>query len=80
MKNSSFLREIIPLVELYYDVNEETDWIRQTVAEEDIDHVRLMRTVYLISKIASFHASKLCKIGVDFRNLWKRIEKEIAMT
>lgn len=77
-KNIGFLNDIIPLVELY-DVEEEDDWVRKTVAEEDIDHVRLVRTVYLVSKIASLHAGKLCSIGVHFKDLWKRIEKEGAL-
>lgn len=77
-KNMAFLTDIIPLVELY-NVEEVSDWLKESVSEEDLNNVRLIRTVYLISKIASLHAGKLCKIGVEFRDLWKRIDKEGAL-
>ncbi len=71
---TTFLRDIIPLFELY-DVEEEADWVKDAVGEEDERNVRLIRTVYLVSKIAEFHAGRLCSINVRFKNLWKRMEK-----
>lgn len=68
------LRDIIPLFELY-DVDEEDDWVRDKVGTDNLQNVRLIRTVYLLSKIAENHAAPLCNIKVNFRNLYKRMEK-----
>ncbi len=74
---TNFLRDIIPLFELY-DVEDEDDWLEEAVGgdEENVRTVRLIRTVYLVSRIAEFHAGKLCTINVNFRNLWKKMEKQ----
>lgn len=71
-----FLKDVIPLVELY-DVEEDDDWVEKEVGGdiENVRNIRLIRTVYLMSKIAEFHAGKLCMINIEFKNLWKRIEK-----
>jgi len=71
----SFLRDIIPLFELY-DVDEEDDWVREAVGQSDERNVRLIRTVYLISRIAEFHAGILCSIKMNFKDLYKRMEKQ----
>lgn len=71
----AFLRDIIPLFELY-DVEDEDDWVKDAVGEEDERNVRLVRTVYLMSKIAEFHAGKLCSLKIGFKDLWQRMEKE----
>lgn len=71
---TSFLREIIPLFELY-DVEDETDWVKDEVGEENERNVRLIRTVYLMSRIAEFHTDRLCTLKIKFRDLWRRMEK-----
>lgn len=71
---TSFLRDIIPLFELY-DVDEENDWVKEAVGEEDERNIRLIRTVYLVSRIAEFHAGKLCFIKMNFKNLYLKMEK-----
>ncbi len=70
-----FLKDVIPLVELY-NVDEDDDWVEKAVGGdiENVRNVRLIRTVYLMSKLAEFHAGKLCMINIEFKNLWKRIE------
>jgi hypothetical protein len=72
----AFLRDVIPLFELY-DVEDEDDWVEKEVGgdEENVRNVRLIRTVYLVSRIAEFHAGKLCGMNIHFKNLWKRMEK-----
>lgn len=72
-KLKEFFRDVTPLLDLY-NVEEENDWVKEAVGEENERNVRLIRTVYLVSKIAEFHAGKLCSINVEFRNLWKRLE------
>jgi len=73
-KCTNFLRDIIPLFELY-DVDEEDDWVRKKVGDEDMLNVRLIRTVYLMSIIAENHGPVLVGIRSKFRNMWQRMEK-----
>src|SRR5215475_13166437 len=74
-KMHDFIRDIMPLFELY-DVDEEDDWVRDKVGEENLRNVRLIRTVYLVSRIAEFHAGTLCSIKMNFKNLYLRMERE----
>ncbi len=74
----AFLRDILPVFKLY-DVDEENDWVRNAVGEEDERNVRLIRTVYLISRIAEFHAGKLVGVKVNFKNIYQKMEKQAAV-
>lgn len=69
----AFLRDIIPLFELY-DVEDEEDWVKDAVGEENERNVRLIRTVYLISRIAEFHAGALVNFKVRFPNIYQKME------
>lgn len=71
-----FLQKLSPLLELY-DVYDEDDWIMLKVGEENTDNVRLIQTVYLISKLAESYSSVFCKIKITYPKLWKRMEKHI---
>jgi hypothetical protein len=71
----NFLRDIIPLFELY-DVEEEDDWVKNEVGEDNERNVRLIRTVYLISKISMQYSGKLSLLKMRFRDLWSRMEIE----
>ncbi len=73
---TSFLRDIIPLFELY-NINEEDDWVREAVGQEDEINIRLIRTLYLISKIADNHSGRLCAIKIKHPKLWKKMEETI---
>lgn len=68
------MRDIIPLFELY-DVEDEDDWVENAVGKENERNVRLVRTVYLVSRIAEFHAGKLCNLKIKFPNLHNKMEK-----
>lgn len=72
----AFLRDIIPLFKLY-DVDEEDDWVEKEVGgdDENVRTIRMIRTVYLVSRICAFHAGKLCTVNMHFKDLWKRMEK-----
>ena len=70
----AFLRDIIPLFELY-DVEEESDWVTEAVGSENERNVRLIRTVYLISRIAEFHAGKLASVKINFKEIYKKMER-----
>jgi|SRR5690242_21554756 len=73
-KLKDFFRDASPLIDLY-NVAEDNDWVKEAVGEDDQRNVRLIRTVYLVSRIAEFHAGRLCSVNVQFKNLWKRLEK-----
>lgn len=70
----SFLRETIALFELF-DIEDEDDWVKEVVGEENSREVRMIRAVYLISRIAEFHSAKLCKLNIHFKGLWRKMEK-----
>lgn len=73
---TSFLRDIIPLFELY-NVSEDSDWVLDAVGLENEINIRLLRTVYLISKIADNHSGRLCSIKIKHPKLWKKMEETI---
>lgn len=77
-KMIKFLKDIIPLFELY-DVEDEDDWVKDAVGEEDERNVRLIRTVYLMSKIAENHSGSLAMIRSRFPNIWLKMEKQKVM-
>lgn len=68
-----FLIDSIPIIELYEGIGEK-EWLKEEVGEEDELNVRLIRTVYLISRLADFHAGRLCTIKAKFPSLWKKLE------
>lgn len=70
-----FLKDIIPLFELY-DVEDEDDWVKDAVGEEDTQNVRLIRTVYLMSRIAENHSGALATVRSKFPDMWRKIEKK----
>lgn len=77
---TAFLRDALPLLELY-DVEKEDDWVKKEVGGDELHvlTVRLIRTVYLVSRIAEAHAGKLANIKINFGNLWSRMEKEVDL-
>lgn len=72
----SFLRDLQPIFELYDVENDEEDWVRLNTADGECDQIRLIRTVYLVSRLADFHAGKLATIKVLHKDLWLKMEKE----
>lgn len=71
----SFLNDIMPLFELY-DVEDDNDWVEEEVGKEATNNVRVIRTFYLMSKIADNHAGMLVRIKTKYKGLWERMEKE----
>ena len=70
----NFLRECICLFELY-DVEDENDWVEKAVGKENEMNVRMIRTVYLLSRISDFFSGKMCKTNGTHPKLWQRLEK-----
>jgi hypothetical protein len=69
-----FLGDIYAFFELY-DVDEHDDWVEKRVGKEDTQNVRLVRTVYLLSKFCSHHSGRIATTNVRFKDLWKKLEK-----
>lgn len=72
----AFLRDILPIVELY-NVEENDDWVAKEVSgdKQNVNTVRLVRSVFLISRLCEIHAGKMCMMSVQFKNLWSRLQK-----
>ena len=71
----SFLTEILDIAELY-NVEDGDDWVEDKVGVDNASNVRLVRTVYCISRLAEFHIGKLLKMKVDFPHIWERIKQQ----
>lgn len=71
---TEFFDDVLPLVDLY-NIDESEDWLNDVVNSEDVLNVRLIRTVYLISKFSEKHAASLCYLKATFKDLFKRMEK-----
>lgn len=72
----AFVQDMYPLFDLY-NVDKDDDWAEKIVGKEDMHNVRLIRTVYLMSKIAELHAGKLAMLSCKYPKLWKRLEKMV---
>ena len=70
-----FFKLVEPLIELY-DISEKEDWVEDEVGEEDVRNIRLIRTVYLISRISERFAGRFVGLNIKFKNFWKRLEKQ----
>lgn len=66
-----------PLFELY-DCDEEDDWVLQQVGEENYMNVRLIRTVYLLSRLSEWFGGVFSLTKSRHPKLWERIEKEAS--
>lgn len=73
---TSILTDSFQLIHLY-NVDESDDWVKEVVGEDDLRNVRLIRTVYLLSKMAHMYAGKLVRTKMDFPNLWLRLESSV---
>lgn len=59
-----------------FNVDENEDWVRDVVGEEDLSNIRLIRMIYLLSKIADYHASDLVLFKMKFPRLWENMERQ----
>lgn len=74
----ALIQSIAPIMELY-DIEVGDNWVKEAVGEDNERNVILIRTAYLISRLADFHAGILCRIKVDHKDLWRKLEKEIEV-
>jgi hypothetical protein len=77
-KLQNFILDVLPLFELY-DIEENADWVAEIVGDDAADKIRLIRTVYLMSKIAALHGPTLKNLDKRFRNLYLDMEKAIDL-
>ena len=74
------IKQMLPFIQdigeifYLYDVDVNHDWVKDAVGKDDFNEIRIIRTVYLISKLAERHAGRLCNIKAKHPNLWKRLE------
>ncbi len=66
---------IIEMIKLY-DIDEEDDWVRDEVGPEDCKNVRILRSVYLISRVSEMMSSKFMSVQLKHAGLWRRMEKQ----
>lgn len=74
-QQEKFLADVIPLFEMYYQIDKEGDIFEREDTAQNAATVRLLRSVYLISKLAEYHAGKLATVRMQWPNLWKKMEK-----
>lgn len=76
-----FLKECGEIFFLF-DVDENDDWVKKEIdpssTETDVANVRLIRTIYLVSKMADLYAGKLCNLKMNHPKLWKELENASA--
>lgn len=72
-----FMEAIYPIIELYETMLEEKDWVVEQVGAENAHNVRIIRTVYLFSRLADFYSGRLCLLSARHKGLWRKMEKEI---
>ena len=58
-----------------YDIDDKEDWLAIRVGPENCRQVRLIRTCYLISKIAENNSSRLFKIKTTFPYFYRKLEE-----
>lgn len=77
---TSFMRDIFPLFELY-NVDDEDDWLEKHVGggEENVRTIRLVRTVYLVSRMVENQSAIFCNLNFNYKNLWRKMEKAGAI-
>lgn len=71
-----FLGDVGQLLELY-DTTADDDWVEKAVGTDDVRNVRLVRTVYLMSRFIETHVPRMCYLKSQFPNLWKRLENTL---
>jgi hypothetical protein len=59
-----------------YHIDKNGTEFNEFTGEEEECTIRVLRTVYLLSRLAHIHAGELCLLNAHFKNLWIRMEKE----
>ena len=72
----AFMHDVMPLFELF-NVDDRDDWVERAVGggKENVRTVRLVRMIYLMSRIAHFHTGKLVGFRSKFPSLYQDLEK-----
>ncbi len=60
-----------------FDCDDKEDWLALKVGAENAREVRLIRTCYLVSKIAEANSSKLFKIKTTFPFFYRKLEEHV---
>lgn len=73
---NSMFEDFCELFKLF-DCDDKEDWLALKVGAENAREVRLIRTCYLISKIAENSASKLFKLKSKFPFFYRKLEEHV---
>lgn len=70
----TFLKDVIPLLELWGI--QQDDWTEHQVGrdKENVITVKLLKTIYLLSKISHYHVAKLVNLKTRFPRLFEKME------
>lgn len=74
-----FLRDTIALFKLW-DIDDENDWVEAEVGgdKDNVRTIRLIRTVYLLSKIAENHCGKFVSLKTKYPKLCEKMEAKVS--
>ncbi len=76
VKLLDIIEDIMPLCDLY-SINEKDDWVKDLIGD-DHRHIRILRTVYLLSRIAERHGGKMATMRMKHPRLFEKMEKAEA--
>ena len=79
-QQEKFIKDIVPILDLYYDIGKDMELFDKEDEAVNAATVRLVRSAYLLSKIAENHSAKIATIKMVAPNLWKKMETEGDLT
>lgn len=74
-----FLEDCIPFANMF-DPAISPDWRNPDSFDDNSLTETVVRAAYLLSRIAERHAAMLCKVKIEHKNLFSRLEKMAART
>lgn len=74
-KFSGMMDYITLLYKLWIIEEEGKDPLQIELGEEDVRNQRLAQTAYLLSRLADSYAGSLVTFNIEYKNLWRRMEK-----
>jgi len=58
-----------------WNIDDDNDFLKQELGCEDVKNHRLILTAYMLSRFAESYAGALVSFKVEYKDLWKRLEK-----
>jgi len=70
----SMIYDFSSIYELY-NMDDEDNWLKEECDQEHEINVRIIRTVYILSKISENYTGMLLGFKLKFPKLWEKLEK-----